>query len=48
MSPIQWSSSTKLNPHAYLEDILQRLPAYKVRLTSELLLHRWQPLTSIA
>jgi hypothetical protein len=47
-SPIQLVKLNELNPYAYLEDVLQRLPAYKVRLTSELLLHRGQPLTSIA
>ena len=43
MSLIQ---SAKLNghePHAYLSDILERLPTHPATRTGELLPHRWQP-----
>jgi len=38
--------SAKLNghdPHAYLKDVLQRLPTHQARRIDELLPHRWQP-----
>lgn len=38
--------SAKLNgrePHAYLSDILERLPAHPASRVAELLPHRWQP-----
>jgi transposase len=40
---VSLSQSAKLNgldPHAYLKDVLQRLPTHKVRLVAELLPHR--------
>lgn len=46
MSLIQSSKLNGLDPHAYLKDVLQRLPTHKVRLVAELLPHRWQPLPS--
>lgn len=38
--------STKLNghdPHAYLKDVLQRLPTHPARRIEELLPYCWQP-----
>jgi transposase len=43
--------SARLNghdPHAYLTDVLARLPTHPARLVGELLPHRWQPANSIA
>ena len=33
-------------PHAYLRDMLQRLPTHKVSQIGELLPHRWVPAVS--
>ncbi|AOV05341.1 IS66 family transposase [Delftia tsuruhatensis] len=46
MSLIQSAKLNGLDPHAYLKDVLQRLPTHKARLAGELLPHRWQPLPS--
>jgi hypothetical protein len=43
--------SARLNgpdPHAYLTDVLARLPTHPARLVGELLPHRWQPANSTA
>ena len=48
MSLIQSAKLNGLDPHAYLKDVLQRLPMHKARLVGELLPHRWQPLPSAA
>jgi transposase len=48
MSLIQSAKLNGLDPHAYLKDVLQRLPTHKARLVGELLPHRWQPLPSAA
>lgn len=42
MSLIQSAKLNGLDPHAYLKDVLQRLPTHKARLVGELLPHRWQ------
>ena len=46
MSLIQSAKLNGLDPHAYLKDVLQRLPTHKVRFVAELLPHRWQPAPS--
>ena len=46
MSLIQSAKLNGLDPHAYLKDLLQRLPTHKARLVGELLPHRWQPAPS--
>ena len=46
MSLIQSAKLNGLDPHAYLMDLLQRLPTHKARLVGELLPHRWQPAPS--
>ena len=43
MSLMQSAKLNGLDPHAYLKDVLQRLPTHKMRLVAELLPHRWQP-----
>ena len=48
MSLIQSAKLNGLDPHAYLKDVLQRLPTHKARLVGELLPHRWQPVPSAA
>ena len=43
--------SAKLNghePHAYLKDVMQRLPTQPTSRIGELLPHRWQPLQAIS
>jgi hypothetical protein len=35
----------RLDPHAWLKDVLQRLPTHQASAIEELLPHRWQPLT---
>jgi transposase len=42
--------STKLcghDPHAYLRDVLQRLPEHPARWLEELLPHRWERPTNV-
>jgi len=34
-----------LDPHAYLQDVLERLPTQQASRIDELLPHRWAPLT---
>ena len=46
MSLIQSAKLNGLDPHAYLKDVVQRLPTHKVRFVAELLPHRWQPAPS--
>lgn len=43
MSLIQSAKLNRLDPHAYLRDVLQRLPTHKASRIGELLPHRWQP-----
>lgn len=48
MSLIQSARMNGHDPHAYLKDILSRLPAHKASRIGELLPHRWQPIVAIA
>lgn len=43
MSLVQSAKLSRLDPHAYLREVLQRLPAHPVGRLGELLPHRWQP-----
>jgi hypothetical protein len=43
MSLIRSAQLNGHDPHAYLKDILTRLPTHKARDISALLPHRWQP-----
>jgi hypothetical protein len=43
MSLIPLSELNGLELHAYLSDILERLPTQSVSRVAELLPHRWQP-----
>ena len=43
MSLVQSAKLNGLDPHAYLRDLLQRLPMHPARRLDELLPHRWQP-----
>ena len=45
MSLIQSARLNRLDPYAYLKDVLQRLPTHKNHLITDLLPHRWQPQT---
>ena len=45
MSLIQSAKLNGLNPHAYLKDVLERLPTHPNNRIEELLPHRWQPTT---
>jgi hypothetical protein len=42
MSLIQSAKLNGIDPHAYLKDVLQRLPTHKARFLGELLPHRWK------
>ena len=46
MSLIQSAKLNGHDPHAYLRDVLQRLPTHKVSQIGELLPHRWVPAVS--
>jgi transposase len=48
MSLIQSARMNGHDPHAYLKDILSRLPTHKDSRIGELLPHRWQPTTVAA
>ena len=48
MSLIQSARMNGHDPHAYLKDILSRLPTHKDSRIGELLPHRWQPTISAA
>ena len=43
MTLVQSAKLCGHDPHAYLRDVLERLPEYPVRRLAELLPHRWQP-----
>jgi transposase len=43
MSLIQSAKLNGLDPHAYLRDVLRRLPTHKASLIGDLLPHRWVP-----
>ena len=43
MSLIQSAKLNGHDPHAYLRDVLQRLPTHKANQIGELLPHRWVP-----
>ena len=43
MSLIQSAKLNGLDPHAYLRDVLQRLPTHRASQIGELLPHRWMP-----
>ena len=42
MSLVRSAQLNGLNPHAYLKDILQRLPTQRDSAIGELLPHRWK------
>jgi hypothetical protein len=42
-SIIQSAKLNGLDPYAYLNDVLKRLPTHKVTQIEELLTHRWKP-----
>lgn len=44
-SLLQSAKLNGLDPHAWLKDVLQRLPTHRASAIEELLPHRWQPLT---
>lgn len=46
MSLVQSAKLNGLWPHAYLKDVLTRLPTQRASEIGELLPHRWQPSTS--
>jgi transposase len=48
MSLIQSARMNGHDPHAYLKDILSRLPTHKASRIGELLPHRWQPTVATA
>ena len=43
MSLIQSAKLNGHDPHAYLKDVMTRLPTHKASRIDELLPHRWQP-----
>ena len=43
MSLVQSAKLNRCDPHAYLQDVLQRLPSHPASRIEELLPHRWQP-----
>ena len=43
MSLIQSAKLNGLDPHAYLRDVLRRLPTHKASQIGDLLPHRWAP-----
>lgn len=46
MSLVRSAQLNGLDPHAYLKDVLQRLPTQRVSAIGELLPHRWKPIPS--
>jgi len=46
MSLVQSAKLNGLDPHAYLKDVLARLPTHKASEIGELLPHRWKPSTA--
>ena len=42
-SIIQSAKLNGLDPYAYLNDVLKRLPTHKVTQIEELITHRWKP-----
>ena len=45
MSLVQSARLCGHDPHAYLKDVLERLPTHLNSRIDDLLPHRWQPLT---
>lgn len=45
MSLIQSAKLNGHDPHAYLKDVMARLPTHKANRIGELLPHRWQSAT---
>lgn len=45
MSFIQSAKLNRLDPYAYLRDVLERLPTQPANRIAELLPHRWSPTT---
>lgn len=43
MSLIQSARVNGHDPHAYLKDVLTRVPTHKASRIDELMSHRWQP-----
>jgi hypothetical protein len=43
MSLVQSAKLNGHHPHAYLKDVLQRLPSHPASRIDELMPHRWQP-----
>jgi hypothetical protein len=43
MSLVQSAKLNGLDPHAYLRNVLERLPSHPASRIEELLPHRWQP-----
>jgi len=43
MSLIQSARMNRLDPYAYLKDVLARLPTQKASCVNDLLPHNWQP-----
>jgi hypothetical protein len=43
MSLVRSAQLNGLDPHAYLKDVLQRLPTQSNSAIGELLPHRWKP-----
>jgi len=46
MSLVQSAKLNGVDPHAYLKDVLTRLPTQKASDISELLPHRWKPISA--
>jgi transposase len=46
MSLVRSAQLNGLDPHAYLKDVLQRLPTQRDSAIVELLPHRWKPASS--
>lgn len=42
------SPQLRVYPHAYMKDVLSRLPTQRASQVGELLPHRWQPTLTIA
>jgi hypothetical protein len=43
MSLLQSAKLNGCDPHAYLRDVLERLPSHPASRIDDLLPHRWQP-----
>lgn len=46
MSLIHSAKLNRLDPYAYMRDVLERLPTQPASQITELLPHHWQPITS--